>query len=537
MSKADIVILGNHIFTGRSEKTVKGFIAIKDGYIIDVGSDDNIEAYVGSGTKVFRFNDELIMPGFHDFHVHLTLGCLSDDYVNLANARSAQEVAQMVKKFADGRPEDEWILGFSWYHIFWDEKVLPDRRILDNVIADRPVFLLNAECHGAWLNSKALDIVGIHEHTPDPPFGAIVKDERGKPTGILLETAMQMAVEALQIPEKKAQSLLKQFLAKANRLGITSVSDMLPLPGFELGDLSLYRKFEEDENLTVRNFFLSPLDGNLERAKVLRKQYQSDKLKFSGLKQFLDGVPTTYTAFMVEPYADNPSTRGEPFLPPDTIEQWVIEADREEFRVRLHACGDGAVRLGLDVFEKAERQNGKRDRRHSIEHIEVIHPQDIGRFAQLGVIASMQPEHLAITEAFSDNVYPIRLGEERIPYSWPIKTLAKNGASIAFGSDFPVVEIDPMLEIYRAVTRLHNDGQPSGGWNPGEKISVAEALKHYTSGSAYGNFMEDKLGTLEKGKLADIVVLDRNLLTCEAEELLEAKVRLTVMDGRVVYED
>jgi len=536
LDKADMIIQGNHIFTGKG--MIEGSIAIKDGKIIEVCKQNDMEQYIDNDTQVYKFDNQTIMPGFHDFHIHLKLGCLVEDYVNLADARSAEETARMVKSFADSRPDDEWIIGFSWYHIFWDKKEMPDRSILDEVIPDRPVFLLNAECHGAWLNSKALEMAGIDENTENPPFGTIIKSEDGKPTGILLETAMRLADDqAFKIPEKKAIELMERFLSKANRLGITSVSDMLIPPGSGLGDLSLYRKFEEEDKLTVRTFFLSPLNGNLSQAKELRKEYQSDVLKFTGLKQFLDGVVTTYTALMVDPYSDNPSTKGEAFLPPELLEQWITEADQEGFRVRLHACGDGGVRLGLDLFEKAEEQNGKQDSRHTIEHIEVIHPDDINRFAQLGVIASMQPEHMALTEKFEDNVYLTRMGRERDQYTWPIKTLAESGAAMAFGSDFPVVELNPMLEIYRAVTRQFNDREPKGGWNPKEKITLAEALRHYTSGPAFGNFIEDRLGTLEKGMLADVIVMDRDLFDLKPAELLEAKVMLTVMNGRVVYEE
>ncbi|WP_144460493.1 amidohydrolase [Siminovitchia fortis] len=536
MVKADMIIQGKRIFTGK--EMMEGGIAIKDRKIIEVCKEDSMTQYIGNETRVYKFDNQTIMPGFHDFHIHLTLGCLFEDYVNLADARSAEETAKKVKDFADSRPDDEWILGFSWYHIFWDKKDMPDRTILDELIPDRPVFLLNAECHGAWLNSKALEMSGIDENTENPPFGMIMKGEDGKPTGILLETAMRLAADqAFKIPEKKAVELMERFLAKANRLGITSVSDMLPLPGFEVGDLSLYRKFEQDDKLTVRTFFLSPLNGDLSRARGLREEYQSDVLRFSGLKQFLDGVATTYTALMVEPYSDNPSEKGEAFLPPALLEQWITEADREGFRARLHACGDGAVRLGLDLYEKAEEQNGKRDSRHTIEHIEMIHPDDIRRFQQLGVVASMQPEHMAITEKYQDNVYLTRMGQERDPYTWPIKTLAESGAAMAFGSDFPVVELNPMLEIYRAVTRRFNDGEPEDGWNPKEKIPLEEALRHYTAGPAFGNFMEDKLGTLENGKLADVIVMDRDLFAVDPEQLLEAKVKLTVMDGKVVYKD
>ncbi|GIN91278.1 hypothetical protein J22TS1_23290 [Siminovitchia terrae] len=534
---ADVIIQGNNIFTGRDNQTMKGFIAIKDKSIVAVDTGQNMDKYIGNGTKVFRFDNELITPGFHDFHIHLFLGSLSHDSVSVHEARSEREAAVMVKQFADSRPDDPWVLGFNWYHPDWNEAKLPTFHSLDELIPNRPVLVLNAEGHSAWLNSKALDVLGIDEHTPNPPSGEISRDEHGNLTGLLYEGAIRNALPAFQLPRQRRVSIFKKFLAQAAKLGVTGVSDMFAATGYELGDLGLYREFEQNGTLTTRINFLTALDGDLDRARTLRNTYTSSLLRFSGLKQFLDGVPTTYTALMVEPYADNLSTKGEPFLPPEMIEKWVLEADRDGFRVRLHACGDGAVRLGLDVYETAKRKNGRRDSRHTIEHIEVIHPDDIKRFGQLGVIASMQPAHMALTESFTDNAYLNRLGLERQPFTWPIKSLVQSGAPMALGSDFPVVELNPMLEIYRAVTRLHNDGEPKGGWNPAEKITLAEALRYYTLGTAYGNFMEDVLGTIEVGKYADVVVMDRNLFATELEEMLEAKVKLTILNGQVIYED
>lgn len=532
---ADMILMSDAIFTGNEAEPFKGGLAIKGQKILAVGQQEEVLCYRGETTKIYEFGDQLILPGFNDFHIHLFIGSLWADSVSLSGATSEDEAARMVKAFADQRPDDEWIFGFNWYHIYWDERKLPHRATLDKYIPDRPVFLFNDELHGAWVNSKALEIMGIDEHTPDPPFGEIARDEHGVPTGFLYETAMGFAQKVFDnIPKKQQEKLLNNFLRYAAELGVTSVSDMLPLPNLQLGNLQLYKEYEDAGKLSVRIHFLAELDGNLEKARALREQYHSDKLRLSGLKQFLDGVFITYTAYLVEPYADRPETRGNTLIPADKVKEWVIAADRENFRVRLHACGDAAVRLGLDCFAAAAKQNGKRDARHTIEHVELIHPDDLDRFRELGIIASIQPEHMAF-EKSAHNVYPDRVGKERAHLTFPNKLLKEHGATVVFGSDFPVVDMNPMLEVYRAVARVHDDGEPQGGWNPQEKITLAEALTHYTKDAAYGTFMEDKLGTLEAGKLADIVVLDRNLFTIPVEEIKAAKPVLTIMDGKVVF--
>lgn len=534
--KADLIVTTRALFTGLEERPKPGAVAIVGGRIAAVGAEEEMEPLIGPRTVVRRFGDELVMPGFHDFHIHLTMGALYEETVNLSFATSEEEAAEAVRRFADERPDEPWVIGFSWYHIYWSNKKLPHRASLDRVVPDRPVFLVNAECHGAWVNSKALERLGITRDTPDPPYGRIERDEHGEPTGLLMETAMGLATDALAFSPNRRARLLGTFLRKAARLGVTSVHDMFPLPGFEIGDLEMYRAFEAEGRLTTRIHFLAALEDDLARARTLRETYRSERLRFAGLKMFLDGVPTTRTAYLLAPYADAPATRGDTLLPPEVIRRRIDAADREGFRVRLHACGDAAVRLGLDAFASARERNGARDARHTIEHIEVIDPADLGRFAELGVIASMQPEHLAASERFADNDYVDRLGPERIPYTWPIRTLQERGARLAFGSDFPVVELDPFRELYRAVTRLFNDGLPVGGWNPGERIGLAEAIRAYTAGSAYGAFRENELGTLESGKLADLVVLDRNPFDEPPERLLDARVKLTVMDGRIVHE-
>ncbi|WP_158735666.1 amidohydrolase [Alteribacillus sp. YIM 98480] len=537
-SIADTVLKSNAIFTGVEENPISGAVAIKDNTILTITTTEEIKNCMDSNTKVYDFGNKLIMPGFQDFHIHLFLGGLSEVSVSLLKAKSETEAAHMVKAFADTRPDDEWIFGFRWYHVYWKNKKLPTKHSLDCLLPDRPVFLFNDECHGAWLNSRALELLGINRNTSNPPFGKIEKDEDGEPTGFLFETAMGFAQKAFdQISLTQKINMLERFLQKAARLGITSVSDMLPLPGLELGDLEIYKKFEDEGRLTTRIHFLAALDGDLEKARVLRNRFQSNTLRFSGLKQFLDGVPTTYTALLVEPYSDKQNSYGSTLIPSDLIKKWTIEADKYDFRIRFHACGDGAVRLGLDCFEAAQRENGKRDSRHTIEHVEIIHPEDIDRFATLGVIASMQPEHLAVSENFLDNPYLRRVGKEREAYTFPIKTLLNSGAKLAFGTDYPVVGLEPLDEIYRAITRVHDDGKPDGGWNPTEKITLSEALKAYTTGSAFGTFSEQENGILEAGKLADIIVFDRNLFDSTAEEIKNANVIFTMMNGGIVYEN
>lgn len=536
-NKADTIILSDRIFNGIADKPFPGAVAIADNRIIAVCSKEEAALLQTDETIVHEFNEQLVMPGFHDSHVHLILSGLFQTCVNLHGARSEEEAVQMVKQFADTRPNDPWVLGFTWYHVFWDNQQLPTKKSLDAVLPDRPVYLLDYEGHGAWINSKAMEICGIDRDTPNPPGGEIMRDANGDPTGFICESAMSLASKyAYDIPFDTQRELLAQFMKNAARLGVTSISDMQPFVGTDMGSIELYKQLDAAGELSVRINVLPGLTGDLSKVRKLRSECSSGKVRFSGLKQFVDGVATTYTALLVEPYADNLSTKGHPVMALDELKQWIITADSEGFRTRLHACGDGAVRFALESFEAAMQCNGRRDARHTIEHIENLHPDDIKRFAQSDVIASMQPEHLAMTDGFAENPYPVRLGADRIKLTWPMRTLKESGARLVFGSDCPVVDLDPMLGVYRAVTRLHNDGKPEGGWNPQEKLTMAQVLKGYTSDAAYSEFMENELGALVPGMLADITVLDRDLFAVPASEIRDTKVLLTLSEGKVVYQ-
>lgn len=534
IKKADIVLSSDVIFTGLTHEPTSGAIAILGDKILSVGSKAEIEPFIGSGTKVYNYGNQLIMPGFHDFHLHIMFSALSLTSINLFEARSAQEVAAKVLEFSKECPEEEWIIGMQWDAGYWHDKQEPHYRILDAVIPDRPVVLFHAEGHYTWVNSKAMELAGVTEDIRDPNFGRYERDKNGLLTGILYEDAQQIILkEALRLTQNKKETILKEFLRLLSQYGITSVNDLFaPIDDF-LQDYDLFEKLDKQGELTTRFHITPELDGNLDKAQTLRNKYESRKLQFSGLKQFVDGTVTGHTAYFLKPYSDQLDICGHPALDPEVLIDRVVKADELGFRIRFHAIGDGAIRLALDAFEEAERKNGKRDSRHTIEHIEVIDQDDIERFSKLGVIASMQPDHMA---ASSREVYSSIIGPEREKNVFLTKSLLNSGASLALGTDFPVsISLNPMRQIYTAITRVDSSGNPQNTWHPEQKLTLAEALKAYTYGSAYGCFREHELGTLEAGKLADLVVLDRNLFDIPESEVLKTKVELTINDGKVVY--
>jgi hypothetical protein len=532
--KADIMIKGEAVFTGLKDQPEKLSIAIKDNKIIDVDTHDALKKYVGDETRVVDAEDKLVMPGFFDSHIHLMMGSLFNHYaVPLSETVSAEDAAEKVRAYADEHPEAAWIIGSGWDYTAWGDKGFPNRYLLDRYIPDRPVFLIHAEAHYAWVNSKAIEMAGITKDTANPDYGIIHKDENGEPTGILIESAMSLVGKyAYDFPADQSRQMLQLFLDHAASLGVTSVSDLYMSRAHEhLRGYSVFKEFDEKNQLTVRIHLYPPLNGDLEKAAEYRRTFNSAKLKMAGLKQFIDGVVTGYTAYMLDPYKDKPETRGEIGFSVEQLQEWVTAADKEGYQIRFHTIGDGAVRIGLDLYENAQKENGMRDSRHMLEHIEVVSPQDIPRFKKLGVIPSVQPYHMALMPRES---HTERVAEEKFPYLYPNATFFNEGNVMPYSSDYPVVPLNPMLGIYHAVTR--KDYTLKDTWNEQEKIPLAQALKAYTYGSACSVFRENEIGTLEKGKLADIIILDRNLFGVPEKEILETKVELTIVDGQVVFE-
>lgn len=539
--KADLVVKSNAIFTGLENEAFKGGIAIIGNKIVAVENESALDEWIDPHTKIYTYEDEMVMPGFIDAHMHFFTGAfVSSKYMltSLSDARSEEDCLKLVQNFASEHPEYERITGMGWLPTFWDDhKALPHRSSLDEVVSDRPVYLLSADCHTFWLNSKALEECDFNKDTK-VSFGEIGKDSNGELNGLLfeIEACAPANQRAFITPKEEAKEIQVDFYKEIAKFGITSATDLsaAPTPVGQFLEYQTASELEKDGKLTVR-LHLFPslgLDTNLEKVKSLSAEYSSDKLRVSGLKQFVDGVTSTYTAYLLKPYSDKGDTVGFINYPKELLQECVINANKEGYAVRLHAIGDGAVRVALDLFEESNRVNDNTKIKNCIEHIESIHPMDIDRFSELGVIASMQPVHLILDV----NEKVSRIGEERSVFEWPCKTLLNRGAVLAFGTDFPVASIDPFLNIYAAVTRSTAKGELVGV-NAREKLSVVESLRAYTYGGACVLNREHELGTLETGKLADVIVLNKNILSGPDVDILNTSIKLTIMDGEVVFEE
>jgi predicted amidohydrolase YtcJ len=540
MKKADLVIFGDAIFDGISEQPFQGGIAVLGNKIVAVSQEKkNIQEWIDDHTIVLNYDNKLVMPGFVDAHMHLfTGGIVNSKYMltELFEARSEDDCAKMVARFAAANPDLKKISGMGWFPGIWDDPLQkPTRKSLDLIVPDRPVYLLSADCHTFWLNTKALEECGINKDTT-VSFGEIGKDKHGELDGLLYE------IEACAAPNEKAFTLPKELMADLQAqfymqlisYGITSTTNMSVSPVIEntLTGIEVAAEMEAKGELPIRIHFYPSLglDGDMTVAKELRAKYYSDRLRFSGLKQFVDGVTSTYTAFLLEPYSDNSGVRGRSNYPYEIYEKGVVAANKEGIGVRLHAIGDGAVRMALDAFDASLEANGAHRCVNTIEHIEVIHPDDIGRFSKLNVVASMQPMHLIMDQ----NEQIVRIGTNRGKYAWPHHTILESGAKLAFGTDYPVADINPFPNIFAAVERMDEYGTVVG-INPEEKVTLTQALKAYTNGSASAIGRDSELGTLEEGKLADIIVLDRNLFQCGTKQIADTTVETTIMDGEIVF--
>lgn len=533
---ADIIINSEAIFDSVGDAPFAGFVAIAGNRIVGVGPKEEAKMFASPHTVQIDAGRNLVMPGFHDSHTHLILAGMYKCFVNMGSARSEEEAAKMLCDFETAHPTDGWVYGFNWYHVYWDVKELPRKETLDRYFPDRPVILLNAEAHGAWVNSKALEIAGITKNTQNPFGGEIARGLDGEATGFLYESAIALVGKhSFDLTMEQERHFLKAYMDTAAPLGITSLVDVQPYFGANLGKLSTYRAMEQNQELTVRIHAASNLFGDLEQAVLDAALCTGEKVRANLLKQFVDGVPITHTALMLEDYTDAPGNKGFQLCELDRIADGIMEGHRLELSVKIHAIGDRAIRFTLDCFENAIKTYGKNKARHAIEHVETVTSEDILRFGVLGIIPSVQPEHLGLMPTWEGEEYRYVLGEERAGRTWPFKSLLEAAGVLAIGSDCPVVDNNPFYEIHRGVTRIHDDGLPVNGWNPSEKLTVAELIKGYTFGSAYSVSRESELGTLETGKLADIVILDRNLFEVSPQEIREANVVTTIMDGNIIY--
>lgn len=536
--KADLLLKGDAIFDSVNDQPFAGFVAVKGDRIIGIGPMEEAEHFIDSQTTIIQCKEgQMVMPGFHDSHTHLILAGMYKACVNLGEARSEEEAARRVYEFEQKHPTEGWVFGFNWYHIFWDEKILPKRFTLDQYFPDRPVFLLNAEAHGAWVNSKALEIAGVTKETEDPFGGEIDRLENGEPSGFLYESAVALVgAHCLNLTKEREKHFIRNYMKSAAPLGITSLVDVQPYFGANMGNLDTYLEMEKNGELTVRIHAAPDLFCDLDLVAKEAANCKGAKVRANLVKQFVDGVPITHTALMLEDYTDAPGNRGFELCELSRIAEAIKIAHKNELSVKIHAIGDRAIRFTLDCYEEAIKTYGRNKARHAIEHIELATEQDIPRFGKLGIVPSVQPEHVGLLPTWEGEEYRYVLGEERAGRTWCFKSLLNSTGVLALGSDCPVVDNNPFLGIHRGLTRVHDDGLPEGGWNPTEKLTVAELLKGYTAGSAFGVSREEELGTLEIGKYADIVVVDRNLFQVSPDSIRQAKVDLTIMDGKVIFE-
>jgi hypothetical protein len=529
---ASLVLLNGKIWTVNEAQPRAEAVACLGNRIVAVGSNGEIRKWIGPGTETIDLGGKLVVPGFNDAHVHFFSGGENLAGVQLRDAKSEDEFRARIAQFAAKQPAGRWITGGDWDHENWTPARLPTRQSIDAVTAGHPVFVSRLDGHMALANSQALQLAGITRDTPDPPGGTIVRDAAGEPTGVLKDAAMGPLVRAIPAPsEDQIADAVRAAMRYAAENGVTSVQDMSAAPEI----LRVYQKLLARGELTVRISGHQPLATWERLASVgLHADFGGEKLHIGALKGFADGSLGSTTALFFEPYLDAPNTSGlanSQMIPESKMQGRILDADRAGLQIAVHAIGDKANHIVLGMYEEAKRQNGARDRRFRIEHAQHLRMEDIPRFGKLHVIASMQPYHCIDDGRWAEK----RIGPERAKGTYAFRALLDSGAVLAFGSDWDVAPMQPLMGIYAAATRRTLDGKHPDGWVPEQKITVAEAIRAYTMGSAYASFDEKIKGSIEPGKLADMVVVSDDILSIPAVGIEKTRVETTVFDGKVVY--
>jgi predicted amidohydrolase YtcJ len=541
MDTADLVFTGGHVHTVDDRAPRAEAVAIVGERIAAVGSAGEIATWIGPRTRVVDLAGRLLLPGFQDAHVHPILGGMDLVECDLRERRGREDAIEAVRAYAAAHPEKAWIVGSGWYMADFPGGT-PRREDLDAVVLDRPAFFPNRDGHSTWVNSKALELAGIDATTPDPPDGRIERDPDGTPTGTLHEGAGSL-VERL-IPEHTADEWFAAFRsgqAYLHGFGITAWQDAIVTPDF----LAVYRRAAESGLLTGRVEAAlwwererggEQLDEFVEVARSVRV----GRLRANSVKLMLDGVAETFTASMVDPYLDRhgaaTTNRGIDFIDPEALREHVTRIDAAGLQPHFHALGDRAVRQALDAVEAARDANGMSDTRPHLAHIQVVHPDDVPRFGRLEAVANAQPLW-ACHEAQMDELTIPFLGPERATWQYPFATLLRAGARLAMGSDWAVSTPDPLQEIEVAVERVYPESRGEPAFLPSERLTLEEAVRGFTLGSAYVNHLDDATGSITVGKLADLCVVDRDLFAADVGPIGDARVLATFVGGEAVFED
>jgi predicted amidohydrolase YtcJ len=530
---AELIIHDARIWTVNPKQPEAVALAVLNGRFVAVGTEAEVMRWQGPHTRIIDAKGNRLLPGFNDAHVHFSDGGASLSSVQLVNVTGLAEFVQRIADYAAHAPKGEWIRNGEWDETKWSPARLPTRQDIDAVTPDNPVAIDRYDGHMLLANSKALALAGITAKTPDPPGGVIVRDASGQPTGALKDAAIELLQKAeppLTIAQRRRA--VEAALHEAAMRGVTSVQDM----SLDYGDLTVYSQLKTEDRLSVR-VYGAPLIANVEdQAKLgLGHAFGSASLRIGALKMFADGSLGSRTAYFTQPYSDEPGNRGLLFsdmLPLVKAGKRLMHADAANLQVCTHAIGDAAIKTTLDLYQAVDKSDGPKDRRWRIEHAQHMAASDFDRMAQLHVIASVQPY-----QAIDDGRWAeARIGHDRASRTYAFRTFMQHGVLLAFGTDWPVAPLDPMLTLYAAVTRATLDGKYPQGWFPEQKLSVQEAIAAYTIGSAYAEFQEHEKGSIEPGKLADMVLLSQDVLTIAPAAIRETQVLKTFLGGVEIYD-
>ena len=533
----DLLLTGGKVFTGVDDSTDAGAVAVRGGRIAWVGPASEAGDHVDSGTRVLELEGRTVLPGFQDAHCHPAESGVELARCVLNDAHSREACLDAISRYAAEHPDLEWVVGSGW-SIDSFEHGTPSHADLDAILPDRPAYFDNRDGHGAWVNSRALALAGITRDTPDPSGGRIERDAAGEPLGTLHEHAMDLVSDLLPpITQDEWEMGIVRAQALYHELGLTAWQDARI---DSEAHLAAYRAVAERGELTMR------VEGNIlwERTRgveqlddllAMRADGSFGRLRIRGAKIFADGVLENFTGALLEPYVDT-DNYGTSMLEPDELERAVVLLDAHGFQVHVHTIGDGAVRESLDAVEAAARANGRRDARHHFAHLQLVHPDDLPRFANLGVVANVSPLW-ACRSPYVDELTVPFIGPERSARMYPFGSLLRAGAPLAFGSDWAVSTPDPLPQLEVAVTRVYPETREQEPLLPEEALDLPTALRTFTAGSAYVNFLDSETGTIEPGKLADLVVLDRDVLDPGSGPIGDARVLLTLVEGEAVYAD
>ena len=532
-SAADLIIRNAKVWTGDKDHPTAQAVAVLGDRIVAVDSNEDVEAWRGARTRTVDASGRLLLPGFNDSHVHFVDGGLSLDSVQLNDASSAAEFARRIGEQAGKTPKGEWVTSGDWDETKWTPAAMPTKELIDPLTPDTPVFVSRYDGHMALANSVTLRLAGITAQTPDPPGGVIVHDAQGNPTGALKDAAMDYVYKiAPPLSHNARLRAVKRALAHAASLGVTSVQHMNP----EYADIAVYSELLERGELTTRIYAAPLITGVDDQVKIgVRHAFGSPLLRIGAVKAYADGSLGSSTAYFFEPFSNQPDNRGllsDEMHPISLMRDRMMKADAAGLQICTHAIGDQGISIILDLYSEVVKAHGESDRRFRIEHAQHMAAKDFDRFAQLHVIASMQPYHAIDDGRWAED----RIGRDRASRTYAFRTFLNHGVRLAFGTDWNVAPLNPMLGLYAAVTRATLDGRNPSGWFPEQKLTIGEAVEAYTMGSAYAEFQEKEKGSITPGKLADMVLLSDDIFTIDPVKIRDVKIMTTWMGGKTVWD-